>query len=117
LAGVRLGPSRRAPAGTVGFHLPGVDPRGREDHFMLDQEFAHVHPEPDGSLHVLLPEPTRSEAVAAGWAEAHPMTGMPTVPGGIVLLYAPRNVAELEIVMSLVEASWNNARSAQHLPA
>ena len=117
LAGVNLGPSRRAPAGTVGFHLPDVDPRGREGDFMFGREFAHVHPEPDASLHVLLPEPIRSEAVAAGWAEPHPLAGTPTVPTGIVLVYAPREASELEVVISLIESSWNNARSPQCLVA
>ncbi len=113
LDGVSFGGSLRAPPGTVGFFLRDEDPRGRYEDFMLGQEFAHVHPEPDGSLHLVLAEPLRSEAVQAGWAEVHPLASMPTVPAGIVLAYAPRDEAELDVVISLVEASWHQARRRQ----
>lgn len=122
LDGVRLGTSLRAPPGTVGFFLPDVDPNGTqqdEEVFMLGQEFAHVHPQPDGSLHLMMAEPFRSQALRAGWVEAHPLAGRPTVPRGLVLAYAPRDAAELDVVMDFVTAAWRRAvrREAHALPA
>lgn len=107
LPGVTFAPSRRAPHGTVGLHL--CDAAGGECAFMIDQEFAHVHPGEDASLHLLLPDPLRLRAIEAGWAEPHPLAGYPTVPMGIVFLYAPRSPQELDVVVDLVTASWRNA--------
>lgn len=110
LTGVAVGGSRRAPPGTIGFHLPDTDCCGRERAFLLGQEFAHVHVADDGALHVILPEPERTAAIAAGWAEPHPFAGMPTVSEDTVMLYAPRDEAEVAILAGLVEIAWRNAR-------
>ena len=106
LPGVELAPSRRAPPRTIGFHLRAEHAGGPPEAFMLGSEFAHVHPGPDHSLHLTLPEPLRTEAIAAGWAEPHPLAGYPTVSRAIVLLYAPRDDGELALVSALVRASW-----------
>jgi hypothetical protein len=110
LPGVIFASSRRAPPGTVGLHLREEDALGPEEAFLIDREFAHLHPENDGSLHLVLPEPLRGKTIAGGWAESHPLAGQPTVSACIVMVYAPRNEDELEIVVSLVAASWRNAR-------
>lgn len=110
LPGIRLGLSGRAPPGTIGFYLKEQDARGPEEAFLLGLEFAHLHPSPDGSLHLPLPEPLRSKAIASGWAEKHPLAGHPTVSRDIVMVYAPRNPAEIEVVLTLVSASWRYAR-------
>lgn len=110
LPGIRLGPSGRAPIGTVGFSLPPQEAGGEARAFMLGSEFAHLHPEPDGSLHMTLPEPLRSDAIAAGWAEPHPLAGLPSISDHIVLVYAPRDARELDTVAALVAASWAYAR-------
>ena len=100
--------SRRSPPGTVGLHLPAAAARDDERAFLIDREFAHVHPD-DGSLHLILPEPLRSVAIQAGWAEPHPLAGQPTTSPDTVMVYAPRDAAELDTVTSLVEAAWRNA--------
>jgi hypothetical protein len=107
-AGVRLGPSQRAPYGTVGLYLDKG--RGPDEAFMLGREFAHFHPIPDGSLHLTLPPGIREDAIAAGWAEPHPLAGHPTVSKQIVLIFAPRTLDEAKTVAMLVEASWAFAR-------
>lgn len=109
LPGVVLGPSGRAPPGTVGFHLTEAAAGGPRAAFLLGREFAHVHPGPDGSLHLALPEPLRSEAIAAGWAEPHPLAGLPTVSPLVVMAYAPRDPAEARTVCGLVTAAWRHA--------
>jgi hypothetical protein len=105
MPGVKLAPSGRAPHGTYGAYLSVDAAKGPEEAFLLPREFAHLHPAPDASYHLTLPEPLRAEAIAAGWAEAHPLAGHPTVSRHIVMVYAPRDEAELEIVMQLVAAS------------
>jgi hypothetical protein len=107
LPGVRLGDSRRAPAGTTGFHLD--EGRGPARAFMLDREFAHVHPGPDHSLHLTLPPEIRDAAIAAGWAKPHPMAGQPTVSADLVMVYAPRDADELAVAVELVSAAWRYA--------
>ncbi|MES2911217.1 MAG: luciferase family protein [Pseudomonadota bacterium] len=110
LEGVTFAPSQRAPHGTIGLHLEGEDPTGRERAFLIDQEFAHVHPGEDSSMHMILPEPLRSEAIAAGWAQPHPFAGVPTVSADTVMVYAPRNEDELQTVACLTLAAWKNAQ-------
>jgi hypothetical protein len=102
---VVMAPSRRAPPGTVGFYVAPDRAHGPDDAFLLGTEFAHAHPAPDFSLHLTLPEPLRTDAIATGWAEPHPLAGYPTVSKQIVLLFAPRDAHEFAIAKSLVEAS------------
>lgn len=73
---------------------------------MKGSEFAHLHPPGDGSLHVALPEAARTEALAKGWAEPHPLAALGVVPKSIVMLFGPRDEDELDIVWSLVCASY-----------
>jgi hypothetical protein len=105
MEGVTLAPSGRAPKGTYGAYLSADMAKGPQEAFLLPLEFAHLHPAPDASYHLTLPEPLRAEAIAAGWAEAHPLAGQPTVSANIVMVYAPRDETEVETVMYLVAAS------------
>lgn len=68
------------------------------------REFAHLHPGHDGSLHVALPLGLATDAIRRGWAVAHPLAGIRLTPG-MVLLYGPRDEAELDIVTAMVTAS------------
>lgn len=102
LPGVETGGSRRAPPGTVGLYLRDGQPTERPRAFLLGHEFAHVHLEDDGSLHTVLPDPLRREAIAKGWAEPHPLAGYPTVSPDTVMIYAPRNQEEVSMVAWLV---------------
>ena len=53
---------------------------------------------------------TASEAVAAGWAEPHPVALRGLIPPTAVMLYAPRDEAELDVIESLVRESHAFAR-------
>ncbi|MDF7777210.1 DUF5519 family protein [Sphingomonas sp. AOB5] len=106
---VRLGWSMRAPPGTVGFFLDSSQAAADERAFLLGHEFAHVHGEDDGSLHAILPEPLRSEAIAKGWAEPHPLAGRPTVSPDTVMIYAPRDAGEVALILALLRQSRRNA--------
>ena len=72
---------------------------------MIGREFAHIHPMPDGSLHAALPPEVAEEAVEKGWAEQHPVARLGYIPENVVMIYAPRDEPELEIVLKLVEES------------
>jgi len=81
---------------------------------MIEREFAHLHPPTDGSLHMSLPPDIVEVVVDNGWAEYHPLAGKYGLPRNIVMVYGPRDQAELEIVAGLVRASHGSAcRSAE----
>jgi hypothetical protein len=108
LPDVILGKSERAPSGTVGLHLPANAASNDRDAFLIGREFAHIHPD-DHALHLVLPEPMRSAAIEAGWAERHPLAGHSTTSPGTIMVYAPRDSDELGVVARFVEAAWGNA--------
>jgi hypothetical protein len=58
----------------------------------------------------MLPTETVTEAVAAGWAEPHPVALRGLIPPTAVMLYAPRDQAELDVIESLVRDSHAFAR-------
>lgn len=109
--GVEVDYSMRAPRGTIGFFLDA--PSGRPpSSFLLGLEFAHVHPGPDHSLHMVLPEPIRTEAIERGWVVPHHLAGTPGVSPYTVLAFAPRDETELSIVLDLVRSAWRFASAS-----
>ena len=69
------------------------------------REFTHIHP--DSSLHTPLPFERAIQAVDAGWAERHPWADRQEGWEGLVLLYTPRTLEELEVVFQLIVESYN----------
>jgi phospholipase/carboxylesterase len=108
LSGVVVGPSLVSVPGARAFHLPEQSVRSREC-FMVDHEFAHLHPPSDGSLHLSLPSAHVDTVIANGWAERHPLAGKHGLPDNIVMVYGPRDEAELAVVQDLVRASYGLA--------
>jgi len=95
-----------------GISVPGAralvlddEPVGSPEAFMVGREFAHLHPSPDASLHVALPRDVAAAACEAGWAEPHPAVRLGLLPSTFVMLYAPRDDAEVDVVLSLVRHS------------
>lgn len=78
---------------------------GPPEAFMIGNEFAHLHPGPDQSLHMMLPPALAVEAIEAGWAEQHPVARLGLIPPNAVMVYAPRDDAERAVVEDLVRAS------------
>jgi phospholipase/carboxylesterase len=111
LVGVVVAPSHVSVPGTRAFHLPACS-QAAENGFMVEREFAHQHPPSDGSLHMALPPEIVDTVIANGWAEYHPLAGKYGLPGNIVMVYGPRDDAELEIVAALVRASHERACGA-----
>ncbi|NKQ52865.1 phospholipase [Amycolatopsis sp. K13G38] len=100
--------------GARGFMLAGAH-AGPAEAFLVPQagEFAHLHPSADGSLHVALPVPLAADAIRQGWAVAHPLAGIRLTPG-MVLVYGPRDEAELDVVSAIVATShaWATGRES-----
>lgn len=104
LAGVKVGPSHVSVPGARAFHLPQCAHPAKAG-FMVEREFAHLHPPSDGSLHMSLPPAIVQAVVDNGWAEYHPLAGKHGLPTNIVMVYGPRDDAELAIVGALLRAS------------
>jgi hypothetical protein len=110
LPGVVEQPSRISVPGARALVLEPGESVGPPEAFLIDREFAHLHPAPDHSLHAMLPTETATEAVAAGWAEPHPVALRGLIPPTAVMLYAPRDEAELDVIERLVRISHAFAR-------
>lgn len=116
LTGVQERPSLISVPGARA--LVVADPGGAPaDAFMVGREFAHLHPVPDLSLHVALPPELARAAVETGWGEVHPVARRGLIPSNVVMLYAPRDDEELEVVAGLVEAAWRRAARSGAPPA
>jgi hypothetical protein len=110
LEGVRPGRSHVSLPDTRALHL---DPRlatGPGDAFFAGTEFAHLHGASDGSLHLMLPVSVAGDAIDKGWSELHPVARRGAGPPTLVMLYGPRDEAELEVVWRLVQTSYAFAR-------
>jgi len=87
---------------------PGVE-TGPAEAFMVGREFCHVHAQGDLSLHATLPVSLAEAAERAGWAEPHFLVRTGQAPPTVVLLYAPRDEAEGDVILRLVRASYEFA--------
>lgn len=71
-------------------------------------EICHAHPS-DGSMHLTLHPADAKIMLEAGWGERHPLARggwlERFVPGGFVMVYAPRTEEEIDVVMELVRAA------------
>ena len=77
--------------------------------FLIGREFAHVHPPYDGSMHMMLPLEAVDEVLAKGWGEPHPMARRGLIPPTAVMVYAPRDAAEVDTVVQVIGASYRFA--------
>lgn len=74
-------------------------------------ELAHVHASEeaaDGSLHVVLAPRDCAEVIDKGWGERHPCAGVlggRLLPAEYLMVYAPRDWAEVAVVRGIVEAA------------
>jgi hypothetical protein len=109
LPNVEERPSAISVPGARALWLREGVPAGPQEAFMIGREFAHIHPMPDGSLHAALPQEVAQEAVEKGWAEQHPVARMGYIPRNVVMIYAPRDMEEIEVVAGLVEEAYRYA--------
>jgi hypothetical protein len=102
LVGVHVGRSLVSVPGARAFHLDEALARGPDNAFQRGREFAHLHPAHDGSLHLTLPPEIYQEVLAKGWGEPHPVSGT-------MMVWGPRDREELDVIWSLVRASYEYA--------
>ncbi len=102
LAGVFTGESLVSVPGARALFLEESVATGPEEAFRAGREFAHIHPEHDGSLHLTLPPAMAREVEEKGWGEPHPVSPS-------MMVYGPRDEAELEVVWRLLLASYRFA--------
>lgn len=98
-------PSIISVPGARALWLPNCEQCGPPEAFMAGCEFAHLHPPSDGSLHAALPPPLADAAIANGWAEIHPVALTGQIPRNVVMVYGPRDSAEVEIVAGMIDAA------------
>ncbi|WP_459384590.1 luciferase domain-containing protein [Arthrobacter humicola] len=105
LAGVSTSQSVISVPGARGLMIKPA-PDAPKDAFLVPSagEFAHQHPSHDGSLHLALPPKLAADAIAKGWAVAHPLAGI-RLAQGMVMVYGPRDENELHVVAAMVETS------------
>lgn len=106
---VRAKQSRMASPESRALSLPDAFAAGPPSAFIDDHEFCHLHPPPEGSIHLTLPKDLRLRAIHQGWAEQHPAARFGVMPETLVMVYAPRNSDELGIVLRLVWSSYQFA--------
>jgi phospholipase/carboxylesterase len=80
--------------------------------FMVGTEFCHAHAQGDFSFHAMLPIELAREAERAGWAEPHYLVRTGQVPPNLVMIYAPRDAYEQDVVRQLVRAAYEHALAA-----
>jgi hypothetical protein len=102
-------PTMISVPGARGLWLRDAVPAGPPEAFMIGREFAHLHPGRDQSLHAALPADVARAAIEAGWAELHPVAMRGLIPPNTVMLYAPRDVKELDVIYGLVLESYRFA--------
>lgn len=100
-----LRPTAISLPGATGFWLLEDLKLKRPQVIVGGREFAHVHP--DGSLHASLPPDRAKEAIAAGWAVAHPWADRLPGGNGFVMLFTPRTVDEADTIFGLVVDGYN----------
>jgi len=116
LPGVSEGPSGISVPGARALLLDRTVAGGPAEAFFVGGEFAHLHPHEDQSLHVCLTPDMAAAACQAGWAEPHPLVVSGELPPTHVLVYAPRNDDELDVVVLLVQAAHSFALGHQVEP-
>ena len=92
--------------GTRGMWLSDGVPLAHPEGIVSGREFAHIHP--DGSLHAPLPYERALEAVEKGWAERHPWADQQNGWEGLVMLFTPQSMAELDVIFQLIVESYNH---------
>jgi hypothetical protein len=101
--------SRISVEGARALVLAATADSGPAEAFMVDREFCHVHAQGDLSLHATLPIEAATAAERAGWAEPHFLVHTGQAPPNVVMIYAPRDDRERDVVLRLVRASYEFA--------
>jgi hypothetical protein len=94
--------SRVASTGCLALCIHDGAAAGPLEAFIDGHEFCHLHALPEGCIHAILPPSMVEVVVALGWAERHPLHRLGLM-GSLVMIYAPRDEAELVVAVTIVE--------------
>ena len=86
-------------------------PNANYDVLQIGHEFTHIHPLDiygGGSQHLSLEREDCETVIAKGWGEYHPMDSVafPDKQYGHIMVYAPRNEQELEVIKQITFTSY-----------
>ena len=73
-------------------------------------EVGHMH-KSDLSGHVVLSYADAKQVIERGWGERHLLSGTRVLPLNYTLLYAPRNIGEVEVFLQIFQASIEYCKS------
>jgi hypothetical protein len=103
--------SRVAAPDSIALVVDDAVAAGAAEAFIDGHEFCHLHPHPEGSVHLILPPSMVEAVVALGWAERHPAHKL-GIMATLVMVYAPRDECELNVVLTLIECARQFAMGA-----
>ena len=63
-------------------------------------------------MHIILPPEAVEQLLEKGWGERHPMARRGLIPPTAVMVYAPRDAAEVETILQVIAASYRFACGA-----
>lgn len=87
----------------------------RPEVILSGREFGHFHP--NGSLHLMLPVDRAKEVAVTKWGELHPWVGREDFWDGMVMLYTPETLDEIDVAMLLIVDAYNFVTGANLDPA
>ncbi len=106
---VIAGPSAISVEGARALILDSNVTGGPPEAFVINREFCHVHTQGDLSLHASVPPSLAAAAERMGWAEPHYLVAAGLAHVTLVMIYAPRDQAEHDVVLGLIRASYEFA--------
>lgn len=115
LPGVEDLASDRSLPGARGLALSDDLDVARTDVIAGSSEFAHIHP--DGSLHVWLAVNSAIEVEDKNWGELHPWVGRDGFWDGVVMVYTPESLEELDVTIQILVDAYNFVTGATLAPA
>ncbi len=97
-------------AGTPGAYfnvnVKGLNPAA----LLIDREFTHIHPQPQGgSQHLALRPEDANEVIAKGWGEEHPLLKGGYLKTHTIMVYAPRDERDLNVIKTITQRSYDFA--------
>ena len=107
--------SDRSLPGARGLALSDGLDLARADVIAGSSEFAHIHP--DGSLHVWLAVNSAIEVDDKKWGELHPWVGNDGFWDGVVMVYTPETLDELDVTIQIIVDAYNFVTGASLHPA
>jgi hypothetical protein len=111
---VRSKQSRMASPASHALYLSDEIASGPPEAFIDGHEFCHLHPLPEGTVHLTLPAVLRNEVMRLSWGEPHPIAAA-GILATLMTVYAPRDHQEVDIVFGLVEQSCQFAQGKLRL--